>query len=311
MKNFIILTFGLVFFSTSHSYSQKGDVNYIEYYKYANEAEYFFYENQFDTAVYYYEKAFKIVSVHYGIHRYRCAKALWKTGQRKKATKMLKQGGPIILFERDSLWFNGMSEKERQEVVKAMTKNNKISRDDFAYYDFFADSIMVHDQASRNLIDSLKTAGDTAALEITWKLMEMQDSLNGIRLIDFIRKNGFPGGIAGGWNQRMLTLFMHMNHDWYFKNFDLLKDEIKKGNLEPWIFAMGFDRAMAIAGYPIWFNISTSSKYNVPHEFQVFQNCISMGVSPYYNYYWLSPARETANLWIYRSNKRVYNATLY
>lgn len=315
MKIKILICVSLAIFNSSDGHSQKGSDNYIDYYNFANEAEYYFHNEQYDSAVIYYERGFQFVNIPYPSHYYRYSKALWKLGERSKVIRAFKKGycGNSFIHTNGE-WFAGMSEKTKMKIKGAIDK--RISRIEDVAFTPFIDSLMERDQALRKLIDSVKVIAHSenkeADLASAYILMELQDSTNGVRLIEFVRTHGFPGGINAGWNQRLATLLVHMNRDWYLENFALLKEEIRKGNLEPWMFAMGFDRAIAISGNVVWFNIDGhKSQYIAPDEFSAFQNCVEFGISPYYNYHWLPNPRETPNLWIYRTNKRVYNTTIY
>lgn len=288
-----------IFLFSSYALSQKVDRNYITYYNYASEAEYYFHEEMYDSAKYYFERGFVFAEFPRPTHHSKYAKALWKLGETEQAINEILLNRGIVKI--DSVWFSGLSTVEYASINDVLGKNF-YEDNNVRFHRKFCDSLMLLDQSVRGdfeVSDSIKFAR-----------MNIQDSLNAVALIEFTKKYGFPGGVNAGWDQTMATLMLHMRKEWFVENYQLLYEEVKKGNLEPWALARGIDRMFAIeCGEE---RISPNNRYHsgsAIDPFLMFQNCVTLGVSPYYDYNWLSKPKQTIYFDYYKENKRFYNTS--
>lgn len=289
---FLLITF---LFSTT-VYCQQLDGNYIEYYNWANEAEYYFHEDSFDTAVDYFERGFSFVAKPHPSHQVKYARALWKIGREKDALMQLYNNQWINQI--DTACFSGIPNDLTDSLNAHLGKNiYQLKRVEFVRA--FVDSVMRLDQAVRQLPteDSLRS-----------NKMRVQDSLNGLAVLEFTKKHGFPGGKNAGWDQTVGLFLLHASPEWFIENYSLLITELKAGNIEPYSLARGIDRAFVsrigndkIVPYNRYWSDGSL------HPFLVFQNCVAIGVSPYYNLNWLSTPVKTKHFDYYKKNKAVYS----
>lgn len=84
-----ILLFILI--ASNFCFSQKAEENCITYYNFANEGEFFLYENKYDSAVLYFGQAFEFASEPAPHHIEKYNRALWKIADRKKALSELEK----------------------------------------------------------------------------------------------------------------------------------------------------------------------------------------------------------------------------
>lgn len=293
-------TLFFILISSSFCFSQKSDDNYIIYNNYASEAEFYFHEGNYDTAIYYFELGFERVSQPHPQHHYKYAKALWKVNAQKKAIKEVRGNRGISAI--DTNWFTGLTKKEYKSINEAMIKNS-FENEEKQFYQNFIDSIMILDQVVRNGFD----INDTLKLNA----IITQDSLNASALIQFTEKHGFPAGKNAGWSQDATVILLHMSPDWFIQNYNLLIQQVIIGNLEPWMLARGIDRRFTLEVNDV--KICPYNRYwteSAINPFLMFQNCISLGVSPYYDFNWSSNPKKTIHFDYYRTNKKYYNTSV-
>lgn len=114
-----------------------------------------------------------------------------------------------------------------------------------------------------------------------------------------------------GWDQSVCIFLLHVSPEWFVENYALLVQEVKKGNLEPSMLASGIDRMYAVEiGKD---KINPFNRYwnqSKIDPFLMYLNCISIGVSPYYDYNWFNNPRKTIHFDYYKANKQYYNTTV-
>ncbi|WP_146194187.1 hypothetical protein [Brumimicrobium oceani] len=319
IKSLLLLSI-FIFCAQSQAITQSEKSNYIDYYNFVNEAEYNFYEMDYPKSVDLFEKAFKIVDIRKPDHHYNYCRALWEVDKTKKSIKELNKSAYSNYFLADTTYFEGMTLDTRNRIVKIMEENEKEVMLNWKHTDFI-DSLTYHDQRIRKLIsDSIQPyyslrENDTL-LEYHYKLMRAQDIKNGIALIEYSKKHGFPAGVNGAWDQSISRVVLHLGRDWIIENYYYLMGELKKGNIEPVALTRAIDRYFVnetscneiVSPYNSYFG----KNFNDP--FLLFMNCKSMGLSPYYGYNWrLYPKGwrpyPTEQDEIYRANKEIYNTT--
>lgn len=281
---------------SSPCFSQSSNENYIRYYNYANEAEYYFHEQNYDSAVYYFERGFDFINEPHPNHHHKYAKALWKIGRKKESLLELENNKGIS--QMDTNWFLGLKKELIDQINGHLHLNLTVNRE-ILFVRAFIDSIMIVDQAVRQL--PIDDADHSTKLRV-------QDSLNEKAVIEFTKKYGFPGGKNTGWDQTVATYLLHVSPEWIIENYTLLLSEVMVGNLEPSALARGIDRK---------FSTDIDNEKITPynrywadgdlHPFLVFQNCKALGVSPYYDYNWLSTPRKTIHFEYYKKNKAFYS----
>nr|WP_299206971.1 hypothetical protein [uncultured Brumimicrobium sp.] len=315
------LLFILIVFAQTQVFSQTEKGNYIDYYNFVNEAEYNFYEMNYPKSVDLFEEAFKIVDIRKPDHQYNYCRALWEIGETKKSIKELKNSFYPDYFSTDTTYFEDMTLETRNGIVEIMEKNSKEAVSKWKHTDFI-DSLTYHDQRFRKMIsDSIEpfysSLENDTMVEYHYKLMRAQDVKNGIALIEYAKKHGFPAGVNGSWDQSVSRVVLHLGRDWIIENYYFLMDELEKGNIEPITLTRAIDRYFVnetgcneiVSPYNSYFG------KNLNDPFLLFMNCKSMGLSPYYGYNWrLYPKGwrpyPTEQYEIYHANKAVYDTTL-
>lgn len=177
MKNIFI-----ILFLSFSSLSQESRTNYIISNNFASEAEFYFHEQNFDSAVYYYEKAFEFVSEPHPMQRYNYAKSLWKLMKYELSIEATLQSG---MRKIDTNWFSGLSVEKYENINSEMHRvsNEKDSIKNCSFYNAFMDSIINIDQFHRKNNypnDSTK-----------WATVSYYDSCNAQAIIHFTKKTWF------------------------------------------------------------------------------------------------------------------------
>lgn len=281
-----------------------------------SEAEFYFLEQNYDSSVYYFEEGFKHVEETHPRMSLNYAEALWHL-ERKILAKQILSNKNIGVFSIDSTRFNGISSVAINQINTDIGLN--ISKSDkYTLSNNFIDSLQSIDRNTRinygQIMDSLsyiepypKKVIDSIG-PILWEKVEFIDSINGEALIQFTLKNGFPGGKNIGWNTTASALLLHMDSSWYIEHYPLLLNEVVKGNLEPWMLAAGVDRQFVIETEDEIF--SPNNQYwseSATNPFLLFNNCVSIGASPYYQYWGM--IERSKNYDYYKQNKRYFNTT--
>lgn len=314
MKNSLYLLF--VAFS---SFAQESKSNYIISNNYASEAEYWFHEQQYDSAVVYYEKAFEFASEPHPAQRYNCAKALWKLKKFEPSIDMLSQ---CRVGRIDTAWFSGLPSARIAEITaemdRANAKNDSIKK--CSVYNAFIDSILTIDQFyihqfeqrmdSLNDIKPFPKQFKDSIEPIWWESVVDHNNCNGRAIIQFTQKYGFPAGVNTCWDQTAATILIHLAPEWFVENYALLYNEVVKGNLEPWMLARGIDRMFTVEIGEA--KINPYNRYwreSQINPFLMFYNCVSLGVSPYYNFNWSGKPVKTIHFDYYKANKTYYSTT--
>lgn len=288
--------------------AQEKEDNYIIGNNFASEAEYYFHEQQYDSAVYYYEKAREYMSEPHPMQTYNYAKALWKLEEFDRSIEMVLQSrmGKI-----NTLWFSELTDEKVEQINTELNLRNEECRkkNNCSFYNAFIDSVMLIDQHVRQLSFSSDDEKRQA--------MKAVDSSNAAAVIQFTKKHGFPAGVNTCWDQTVAAFLLHMPAEWFVENYALLYREVVKGNLEPWMLARGLDRSFVveigenkISPFDKYFNQSCvqGSIQNYTDPFLIFYNCVSLGVSPYYDMNWQSRPQKSTHFEYYKKNKASYNA---
>lgn len=299
----------LAFFSFYEGKSQIKNIDYISYYNHIHEANYYFYEHEYDSALIYFERGLKFVSTPRPKDFYNYCRALWKTGHRKLPEYEL-MNSPFILDNQingnDSTFFEGMTKETKNAIELNIKYNQSQLNNPHAY---FIDSIMQEDQKVRQRTEDVPDS-------IFFSKMRIQDSSNQIVILNYSKKHGFPAGINGGWDQRIATILLHFSREWFIENYHFLVNEVKQGNLEPWMLSRAIDRTFIVNDSKATAPFNTYFGNEEPDPFIIFKNCSTIGLSPYYDFDHLVSFKSISDRRkqfydIYKANKKVYNLTFF
>lgn len=295
----VILIFsGSIIVSFSSSSQEKTEVDYVKHYNYANEADFYYYTNELDSAIFYYEKSFDFALIPHPVQYQRYSFALWSTKRYDEAMKVIERFRSF--WSIDSTKYPGIRRADF-ERLNTLLAHNRIEKPAIEFYNNFIDSLMEMDQLTRRNYD-----GSPQLLEVMIK----QDSLNRIAYLNFTKKYGAPGGVNAGWNQSIGAFYLHLPKEWLLKHANLLQDEIKKGNIEPWCLAQSLDRMLAEGEKG---NITSPNGYYYKETKEnpdvIFKNCVLIGASPYFNSPQNTRPSKSPHFNYFQANKFKFNCT--
>ncbi len=273
--NKVFVFFVLVYFNLN-SHSQ----DYVSFRNVLNEANYWFYESEFDSAIYYYSKAEKFNLQFFPEEVHLFSRCLWEKGEEKKSLEVLKSGGLKDFFLRDTTYYYGLSSKKRLEFSEQLEllEIDLLSED----MDFFKD-LEIKDQMYRKIL--FNYAESSEQFDSIVKKMEYQDSINFLSLIDQIKRKGYPGGyeiapIGPG------IVLLHAKTQWLLDYYHIFIEEIQAGRMNYFDFSRAIDRALEIKGIQKVYNYYLpKGEEDIISPTLVFINRCSIGMSPYYDIY--------------------------
>jgi hypothetical protein len=275
MKRFSLF---VVLLSANLTYAQ----NYIGFRNTLSEASFWFYEQQFDSALVYFSKAEKYNLVFFAEEAHLYSRTLWEQGYRKKSIKILLKHGFSDFFIHDTTYYLGLEKSSRLRIARKLKSVEK----DLLYGNMdFYDSLHKKDQMYRQVI--LQYPYNSFEHDSIRDLMVHQDSLNFLELISDIKKNGYPGGykmapVGPG------AVLIHAKPEWLLNYSFLFHKEIEGGRMSMHDYSKAFDRAMTKIGnakfkpYNAYFPTSDET---ILSPFLVFYTRCLIGMSPYYDIY--------------------------
>lgn len=302
------LTLNLItlFFIFQSSFCQ----DFIGFRNYLNEGTFWFYEQNFDSAYFYYKKAEKFHLKFYPEEAHLYSRTLWEINKKKKSLRFVEKNGYDEFFKNDTLYYLGLTKIERSKMCSKMQ-----SFDENCVYErgFVYDSLKEIDQFYRKILYNF---GNQNQIDSILNLMVSNDSLIFYAMIDEVCKYGYPGGfqmyeIGPG------RILMH-NVKLFMKHYDFFCKELIEGRMNSNDFAIAYDR---------YFDniLSTYKPFNryIPEEefdFECvelnFQNRCTIGLSPYFEtFVWPRfPKRGTTPIKsisyeYYKSLKNQFNCT--
>lgn len=215
--------------------------NYIKYYEYVNEAEYWMYKQEYQKAIRLYLEGFK-KSTPLGKDAYQIAKCYALEGKKKYCKKWLMKStriptsfaGHFMLKSDQKTIFKTIFGKELESFATKL-KNKKKKTDlkykDARYFMLFntVDSLLKEDQKYRCGTNTLKDE------------YKVQDSLVQNALLKITQKYGYPGYLNIGTDIGNVIL-VHVNKTRYPIFKKIMLEEVEKGNLLPYGYAEMLDR---------------------------------------------------------------------
>lgn len=256
--------------------------NYVGFRNTLNEGNFWFYEQQFDSALVYFSKAEKYNLDFFVEEAHLFSRTLWELGYRKKSIKVLLKWGFSDFFVNDTTYYNGLNKSGRLKISRKLKSVEK----DLLYsnMDFF-DDLHKKDQMYRQVI--LQYPVNSFKHDSIRDLMVFQDSLNFLDLIDEIKRHGYPGGyimapIGPG------AILIHSKPEWLLKYSYLFQKEIEAGRMSFHDYSKAFDRGLSKRGdsrfkpYNAYFPTNDET---IISPLLVFYNRCLIGMSPYYDIY--------------------------
>jgi hypothetical protein len=264
-------------FDSSSAHSQ----NFISFRNCLNEGNYWFYEQEYDSAYFYYHKAedYRIKFFAEETHLY--SRTLWEIGHEKKSIQVLSKGGFSEFFKNDTTFYIGLPLLERKKILNKLPS----IEEGFLYKNMsFYDQLDEQDQRYRKEIKNLNEKKGQIFDSLVG-LLKSQDSINFILFIEEIKKNGYPGGYTYAGTTPGLVL-LHVDPILLLRNYKLFYTEIEKGRMNLYDFTRAYDRCLITPDnqnhkpYNVYFSLDSTS---VDSPEMVFINRCLIGMSPYYD----------------------------
>ena len=260
--------------------------NYLKYHRYVNEAEYSFFNEDYQTASKLYGKAFQKVPVPFEEHMYFYAASLWETGDHVTSIQLLDTMYGVEWTLTKSGFFQGMDSLVRNEVIRK-NKEKMVGIDARRnHHPLLAvfDTIEKRDQKPRLEYNQNYHiyALDTVKCEQIMREIALIDSLNLLTIDSLIQIHGFIGGVHFPSNPRIMHLTMLHQLEWVYENKKLFKKAIKQGRLLPVDYAISYDKALLNMGDTVTYYGQFSNKIFGVDPKNIFKRSVKMGISPYY-----------------------------
>lgn len=302
MKYPLILLVLFIFSNSTPTYAD----NYIPYLNLTNKAEWLYDQGKFTEAKTTFEEAFELVEKikHKDVLVY--CKILSQENKQEEVYSFLKS----YLIKTSGYLLPISSDLERLEITLSEKRLNDLDKN--------VDTTSVRYQAEVELSNELEKLVDLDLLvriknrekdSIWWvsgkdsnyvsryQQMLVIDSLNYVKLLELMPKflPKVENLIMSEFS--LSKLLIHMNYDRFVSIEDQLFELVKKGMLDPWVFARSKDRAYATQiDCPIYFTYP----YGFDKTFcvslkEIEEKRKSIGLSPYYRRpsfsYYLRPGR--------------------
>lgn len=271
----------IVCFIYLFSYSCSGQTSkcYISFRNVLNEASYWFYEQNFDSSLTYFQIAEEYNIPFFPIEAHLYSRTLWEKGQNNKSIEILKKWGRSDFFNNDTTYYFGLPQNERINILKSLSDfNMELSNNTL----LLIDRLGRWDQVYRKAV---RTTTHKDSIEIYNRLIKYQDSVNFFILIKEIETNGYPDGYVFS-GVKLSAVLLHANPSLFLKYYKILYNEIENGRMNLYDFARAIDRAVTtpeshnFKPYNAYFSLNEQEIYSAE---LVFINRCNIGMSPYFD----------------------------
>lgn len=250
----VLIMYTLLSIFNQYTFSQT--TNYITYYNNIEQAyQKGIFENNFEIALKYFQEAF-----NYGDpfipDLYYCAIGLINTNAKRKSinflTEAIQKGLDTTFIFSKNEFKNKLNRTDKILLIETYNEYKKPMYNQILKK--IIDSMVYLDRQCRNVSnEELKEGGYI-----------VQDSLNCIELEKVIKKFGWPGQKQIG-SKISFVLLLHADINFVNKNKELLVEEMKKGNLEPYFYAAKID--------DYYYHIDSALKYGSYFPFPITESC--------------------------------------
>lgn len=275
MKRNIILLFMNSCLVCIFSYAQ----NYIPFRNNLNEAEYWFYEEKWDSAVVYYDKAETFGYKFFPKDAHLYSRVLWETGNKEKSVDVLLSWGINYLFKNDTTYYQGMDGKLREKILSDIAPDSVVIPPNKIFFD----TLIEYDQLYRRQLSNIPREDSIQRAPLMAK-MDYQDSINRELFLGYIKEYGFPDGYYYT-NPDVTAIMLHLHPDWLFKHYTVFLSEIKAGRMNPYHLGIILDRAFQDKScktqtlYNLY--VSNNTVVSTSPEIIFINSCL-IGLSPYF-----------------------------
>lgn len=286
--------------------------NYINYYQNISEAEYYFYSQNFDSAIIYYETAFKKIPKIYDVDRYNYIISLNNNNRSIEALKLI-ENQPILFEQADSNYFKNLNHSKIIELEKKSLYLDSIMFDSMQHISSYKamKDIYDRDQKYRKKLSTSFKNNDSLGVLIYMDSMKIADSINQSKIIHLINTDGLSAGVNNPYSAYWSVIFLHLPYEFLDQNRELFFNEMIKGNLLPNYFYGCIDRDFhdKCNSKSLYLQYAREPIINDPKI--NFQNLSEKGLSPYYfsnrHYVWGTKPPKNSSYTYYSSNKKHFN----
>ena len=260
--------------------------NYIKYHRIINEAEYSFYQQDYNASSQQYSQAFKKVKQPFERDMYFYAVSLWEIHERDQAIMLMDTLYGLDWILSESGYFDDMDLLLKEDLLRSNVENTELIliRRNESKYAALIDSLWLADQAKRipHRDFQIEFPFDTVRQKSLWEEINTVDAMNIAFLDSLIKADGFFGGINMPESPNSLGHFLIHHPTWVLNNEKWLLKAIKKGAIFPADYARIYDKALLERGdSTVYYGYFGTKLGNVTPE-TIFKRCKRIGLSPYY-----------------------------
>jgi tetratricopeptide (TPR) repeat protein len=263
--------------------------NYLKYHRIVNEAEYSYFNEDYQTASELFEKAFKKVPVPFEVDIEFYSKALWEIGEYEKSISLLDTIGLSEIALTKMGFYKGMDSLTQQKLIQTSNERTVRIKQELSENPICAifDSLDKRDQEARLHWQEIAEnyPNDSIKKNLAWAEVDNADSLNLLVVDSLFEIHGFIGGVYFPYDPLIMHLTMTHQVDWVQANSRLFKRAIKQGRLTPVVYARAFDKGLLCNGDSVVCYGQYTDKLSGVSEVEVYLASSKIGVSPYFEEY--------------------------
>lgn len=291
--------------------------NYIKYYQNINEATYYLYAQKYDSANLYFERSFEFVPKIYDSDRYKYIISLNNSGRVEEALKLLKLNSTGF-EQNDSIYFNNIPKDLRILFEAKALYNDSIFFDSLQKSDAYKKMMEIYklDQKYRVKLSQLRQNGDSLEQIKYIDSIKISNSINEKEILKMIKKGGLNAGVNNPYSAYWTVVFVHLQYDFLLKNQKKFQREMLKGNLLPFHYYIGVDRAFHddCNTKGLYLQYARNSIIDNPQDY--FKVLSERGLSPYFYkahmaYNGGATPPKSSFFDYYRENKLFFNSSNY
>jgi tetratricopeptide (TPR) repeat protein len=262
--------------------------NYLKYHRIVNEAEYSFFNGDYQTASELYTQAFKKVPTPFEDDMYYLSAALWEIGEFDKSIALLDTMPNLESKLTESGFYQGMDPVVRRDLLLKNWKRRDLIKERVANDPLLAimDSVVKRDVKARDTYFGLVNAGESDSLTIQAALQEFKaaNARNLFTIDSLFSIHGYIGGVHYPTSVLFNMTVMSLKANWVYNHPNEAKQLIKQGRLLPSIYAHTYDMSKLYheRDSVVRYGQYTSLLNGISPE-EVFKEANKIGVSPYFN----------------------------
>ena len=279
-------------FSTFLFSQEKSDVNYLHYYRIINEAEYYYYNYDYQQAKPLFEKAFQLGPKPMEYDKRNFARTLSSLGDTLGAIKQLTNNIFAFGMEKDTFYYNDISLSTKlklsSEAGRLREEQDSLRKTSIIYQ--MSEKYYKQDQHLRFYLqdtlpgkyrsDSLR---EKREIDSIWNI----DRINMAQMDSIFQIHGFMAHPDDFMISPLTVgLFMlHVEPEYYIKNKDFLLEQVGKGQLSAERYALGLDKMIYLSNdLPVHYEMFANLMDSTLTAEEFFKRKNEFGMSPYFDF---------------------------